>query len=220
MEEIFWLGLGDVHNSFSKVLNLPDLNKAQGVIISGDLTNRGNKAEVLEFLQQLKKQVPVVFAQIGNMDSKEVEEALEEVGVNLHRKVVYVEPGLYVAGMGYSTPTPFGTPSEVSEQTLATWLGELKSKVQDKSPLLFVSHTPPYGTRCDTLFSGAHVGSKAVLDFIQEVAPDICLTGHIHEARSVDEVGSTLVINPGTLATGGYVKIIFQDGRLEVETSF
>lgn len=218
--EVFWLGVGDIHNSFDKVLLLPELDKAQGIIISGDLTNRGSKREVISFVKELKQRVPQVLAQIGNMDGKLVEEALEEMGVNLHRKVVYLEPGVYVAGLGYSPPTPFGTPSEVSEETLAMWLEELKLKVQDKTPLLFISHTPPYGTKVDKVFSGQHVGSKSVLNFIKEVQPQVCLTGHIHEAQGIDEVSGCLIVNPGALASLGYVKIFLKDARIEVETSF
>ncbi|CAD7778588.1 MAG: hypothetical protein KCCBMMGE_00679 [Candidatus Methanoperedenaceae archaeon GB37] len=30
----------------------------------------------------------------------------------------------------------------------------------------------------------------------------MCLTGHIHEARNIDKIGKTLILNPGTIAQG------------------
>jgi Icc-related predicted phosphoesterase len=43
--------------------------------------------------------------------------------------------------------------------------------------------------------------------FLERVQPRLCVTGHIHESRAVDAIGKTVVINPGPLAAGGYVRI-------------
>ena len=75
--------------------------------------------------------------------------------------------------------------------------------------LILVSHTPPADTVVDRTGSGLHVGSRAVRQFIERVQPDLCLTGHIHEARGTDTLGRTLVVNPGELAAGGYAVITF-----------
>ena len=39
--EKFWIGFGDIHEDLSLVNEIPDLADAEGVIISGDITNRG-----------------------------------------------------------------------------------------------------------------------------------------------------------------------------------
>ena len=62
-----------------------------------------------------------------------------------------------------------------------------------------------------------HVGSTAVREFLEEAQPDICLCGHIHEARAVDRVGRTVVVNPGALAQGGYVLLRSNSGQLSAE---
>jgi Icc-related predicted phosphoesterase len=49
------------------------------------------------------------------------------------------------------------------------------------------------------------------------VKPELCITGHIHEARGTDMIGETLVINPGDLASGGYVLIRFDGGKVTGE---
>jgi uncharacterized protein len=69
---------------------------------------------------------------------------------------------------------------------------------------------PPYGTKTDMLYSGRSVGSKAVRAFIESRQPAICLCGHIHEAKGLDAIGKTQIINPGSLANGGYAVITLQ----------
>jgi len=217
MSNHLWLGCGDIHEDFGKVLSLPELNQADGILIAGDLTNRPCVEKTRGFLLTLKERCPNVWAQIGNMDSFEIEEVLDELGINVHLQVVELIPDLCLAGVGYSTPTPFNTPSEVSEKAMAKWLQELKPKLKDKKHVIFMTHTPPVNTKCDIVLSGAHVGSQAVREFVEEVQPDICLTGHIHESKGIDEIGQTLVVNPGPVGQGGYVKIWYRDQRLEVE---
>jgi len=58
---------------------------------------------------------------------------------------------------------------------------------QNPKKTIFVSHAPPYGTDLDVAHEG-HVGSIAVLSFIQEVQPHISLHGHIH--KTVDRTGN------------------------------
>jgi Predicted phosphoesterases, related to the Icc protein len=77
-----------------------------------------------------------------------------------------------------------------------------------------VIHTPPLNTKADRLGSGVSVGSPAVRRFLERAQPEVCLTGHIHESRAEDRLGRTLILNPGMLAHGGYVRLDYEDGRL------
>jgi uncharacterized protein len=68
--------------------------------------------------------------------------------------------------------------------------------------LILVSHVPPINTYLDVTYSQAHVGSKAVRDFIEKRQPLLCLHGHVHEAPKVtgtisESLGVSLCINPG-----------------------
>ncbi|RQW82897.1 MAG: serine/threonine protein phosphatase, partial [Geobacter sp.] len=47
----------------------------------------------------------------------------------------------------------------------------------------------------------------AVRSFIEEAQPEVCLTGHIHEARSEDRIGKTRIVHPGMFQEGGYAVI-------------
>lgn len=213
----FWIGIGDIHEQIMNVRFIPELADAAGVIVSGDLTNRGRKASAERILGEITRINPVVYAQIGNMDFKEVDDYLNEQGVNIHARGLDLGHGVGIMGVGYSNPTPFGTPSEVSDDQIAMWLDQAHAQVRDLPHLLLVAHNPPFGTTADKVRGGVSVGSRAVREFIERVQPEVCLTGHIHEARTVDAVGRTVVINPGQLAGGGYALIRLTDNGLEAE---
>ena len=83
-----------------------------------------------------------------------------------------MEIGRYhVAGLGYSSPTPFDTPGEYSEDQLAARLGRFAGL----QPLIMVCHCPPYGSTLDRVREGVHAGSTAVRDFIAARAARIFL---------------------------------------------
>jgi len=80
-----------------------------------------------------------------------------------------------------------------------------------------VTHNPPFGTRADMLPSGLHVGSKAVRMLIEELKPEVAVCAHIHEARGVDELGTTKIINPGRLPEGYCGIVEIKDGIVSAE---
>ena len=77
-------------------------------------------------------------------------------------------------------------------------------------------HAPPYGTKCDRLRTGEHVGSAALRALIDREQPDLVLCGHIHESRAIDEIGPTTVVNPGPVASGHYA-LVQVDAAVTVE---
>lgn len=210
----YWIAFGDVHGQTANMARLPGVEGAAGIIITGDLTLAGGVAEAAPVIEAARELNPVIFAQIGNMDYESVTAYLEEEGANLHRRVVPLDathaPGVVLAGVGGSTPTPFNTPSEYGEHLVAAWLDELAeeaAKAAGFRHMILVSHTPPKDTATDTVGGGVHVGSTAVRTFIERYQPALCLTGHIHESAGVERLGETLVLNPGMLADGGYARI-------------
>ena len=217
MSEIFWIAFGDVHESTGNIYKIDDISRAAGVLISGDLTNVGGRTRAAGLIDEIRILNKNIYAQIGNMDTGEVEKYLDETGINVHKRLVGLSGQVHLLGLGYSTPTPFSTPSEVDENQIRTWLDSIEGQAAKADNLIFMSHTPPLGTRADLLSSGVNVGSRAVREFIEKVRPAVCVTGHIHEARSVDQVGDTIVINPGTLASGGYVRLSFDGLKLGAE---
>lgn len=215
--EIYWIGFGDIHGDVMNIDRIPELSGAEGVIISGDLTTHGDLDEAKRILEAVRARNPKVYAQIGNMDSQQINAWLEQEGVNIHAKGLKIANGVGLVGVGTSSPTPFNTPSEYPDTRLGEWLEAGYSQLEAAENLLLVAHDPPRGTNADVVGGGQHVGSEAVREFIERVRPQVCLTGHIHEARSADRLGDTIVINPGMLSRGGYAVIGLRDGKLTAE---
>ncbi|CAD7780535.1 Calcineurin-like phosphoesterase [Candidatus Methanoperedenaceae archaeon GB37] len=193
---------GDVHNQIDYIDKIKELPSADWTIITGDLTNCGGKKEAEEIINYIRYYNTHILAQIGNMDFLEINDYFENLGINLHGHGYRLEEELAVFGVGGSTPTPFNTPTEYSEQEIAAFLYTAYEEVKNVSHKILVSHTPPFGTKVDIVRRGEHVGSRVIREFIEKEQPELCLTGHIHEARNIDKIGKTLILNPGTIAQG------------------
>lgn len=213
----FWIAIGDIHDDVSQIGYVPGISQAQGILISGDITNRGSRAQAQALLKQIERFNGRILAQIGNMDTRDIEDLLEEKGFNVHARATELGFNIGLIGVGYSTPTPFGTPSEVSDTRIRAWLDEAIQQARDFEYLILMAHDPPFGTRTDRVGSGQSVGSRAVREFIETYQPAVCITGHIHESRAVDWIGKTQIINPGLFGAGGYVLVRLDDGKLEAE---
>lgn len=218
----FWIAVGDLHDDVARLDEIPELAKAAGILVTGDITLGGSTAQAKRVLEPLAARAPRLMAQIGNMDHAEVTGWLEENGWNLHGRAQPLFPGVFAFGVGGSPFTPFGTPSEHSEEQLAEWMEagfaevrQLAAGSTGPAGLVLVAHTPPYGTACDRLHSGVPVGSTAVREFIEKHQPDICLCGHIHESRAEDSIGKTHVMNTGTLVGGGYAIVRFSGNGVQ-----
>ncbi len=216
-EDFMWIALGDIHDEINRLQEIPELKQADGIIVSGDLTMNGGAKQAERVLLALKEFNSHILAQIGNMDRMEVSELLNENNYNIHAQVRELAPNTCIFGVGGSTFTPFGTPSEFPESDFSFWLEEAWQKARKWSKRVLISHNPPKDTLCDVIGDNVHVGSTAVREFILENQPDICICGHIHEARNIDSIGRTVVINPGSFMDGGYVILRSNKGQLSVE---
>ncbi len=210
------IGLADVHGSRRAVESARHvLAAAEVVIFTGDITNFGRAPETEQVVAPLLEGSARVLAVSGNCDYPQVDDYLTEKGINLHGRGVVIN-GLGLVGAGGSLVTPFHTPNELTEEEMQQVLQQgLQQLPSPATPLVLVSHQPPYDTKCDLLSSGEHVGSHAVRSFIETYQPLLCFTAHIHEAVAVDYIGQTAVINPGQLRKGGYAWAQIADGALK-----
>ncbi|MBQ7739336.1 MAG: metallophosphoesterase [Desulfovibrionaceae bacterium] len=202
--EKYWIVLGDIHDRFEQCASIPELDGAEGFIISGDLTNVGSVSQASRVMQFLRSLKAFVWAQIGNMDRPEIDTWLTKENCNLHCTVRELLPNTAMFGVGGSIFTPFATPSEFSESDFALWLERCWKKAQNYPHTILVSHNPPFDTLCDRINSGQHVGSTAVKEFIESEQPDLCICGHIHESRAQTKIGRTYIVNPGAFVHGEY----------------
>ena len=164
----------------------------------------------------------------GNMDRPEVGLALDEIGVNIHgRGRVVRQPSasggpasIGVLGVGGSTPTPWGTPFEVSELEVTALLDAAWPAVQDTAPVVLVAHPPPFRTRLDRAGT-THAGSSAVREFVARHPVAVSLSGHIHESVAQQRLAGTLCVNPGAFRSGRYATLEWTPGgkpRVEAGT--
>lgn len=207
------ISFGDIHMDPADVGNIPGIESADHIIITGDITNFGYSLDAEAMLNRLSAINKNIMGVAGNLDQPEVADYLEDIGLSLHGKGKIID-GLGIVGLGGSNYTPFKTPYEFSEQELADLLASGLSQVGDVKNFILVSHAPPYKTETDKLLNGKHVGSTAVRSFIEQRQPLLCLTGHIHESRGQDYIGKTLVLNPGMIRDGGYTEVLFENDEI------
>ncbi len=198
------VALSDIHGSTRRLRTISrDLSVADVVLLVGDLTNFGRRRDAARVVGAVREYSEHILAVSGNCDYPDVDTYLTTEGINLHRKCITVDDVVFL-GVGGSTPCPGRTPNEFTEAQFRTFLEEASTNLEPCVPLILVSHQPPYHTVCDFAGNAGHVGSQSVRNFITQVQPMVCFTGHIHEGRGVDTIADTTVVNPGPLRAGGY----------------
>jgi Icc-related predicted phosphoesterase len=145
--------------------------------------------------QILQSRADRMYVLPGNHESTaDIETMCDRFGLhNLHERSIQVGRW-HVAGLGYSSPTPFQTPGEYTEAQMAQKLQRFAAL----DPLVLICHAPPHGTALDQVRPGLHAGSKSVREFIEAHQPEYFFCGHIHEAEGVAiDMGRTRARNVG-----------------------
>jgi len=186
------LAITDLHGG--KVDSLLGIEDVDLVLILGDITTGRGLEETRKRVQALRDAYPLLYSVYGNWERTESIDWLTAEGLNIDGKSVH-HKGVCIFGLGGSIPTPFNTPTEFPEEHFERLFSACPHP-QPHERLVIASHNPPYGA-CDRTLAGQHVGSRALRRFVDEHAPDLVLCGHIHEARGVENLGRTVVANPG-----------------------
>jgi Icc-related predicted phosphoesterase len=156
----------------------------------------------------------------GNDDTDEVLSALDETTtervVNAENRAVPLDDEHELLTIGYSTPTPWETPRERTDEEIAEVIEKLMPSVSDAAKTVFNFHCPPLDSGLDTCLKldasvwppkpvierGQPVhygaGSQAVADALADHQPTVGLHGHIHESRGATKYGRTPAFNPGS----------------------
>ncbi|MGD8505376.1 MAG: metallophosphoesterase family protein [Candidatus Bathyarchaeota archaeon] len=211
------LVVSDFHGSIEasrKAASKAEQIHADVAVIAGDVTHFGsvqNAKELLLSLVELK--LPVFFVP-GNCDSPSLATINLKGARCIHGSCETYDNGMFV-GVGGCPNTPFNTPFEMTEDEIMNVLNRSFEQVQLKSWLIMVSHTPPKDTKLDAAFIGEHVGSSSVRQYIEDKQPSIVFCGHIHEARGIDHIGNTVIVNPGP-ARHSQCAIADLDEKIEV----
>ena len=198
------LALSDIHGSYDVMESIiAKESDCDVIVVAGDVTTNGGVLEIGRALKLVQSAGKPVVAVCGNMDPPDLEEVLKDFGVSVNGKgVVISEVGFF--GVSASPVSILHTPNEISEEEIGVRADRGWKDVEAARWKVFVPHSPPYKTKVDKLFIGKHVGSRAVKNFIVQRQPDVTICGHIHEARGVDVVERTKVINCGPVGRGFY----------------
>lgn len=204
----------DLHGSERGVKNIENfLEKNYDVVIlDGDITQFGPPARARDIITKIKKENIRILSLPGNCDPRDVLPILKEENVNLHSKSVEIG-GIPFVGLGGSNTTPFGTPFELSEKEIMKNLKSLVQKI-DKNWVL-ITHAPPHNTKADLTSDKNHAGSKSVRRIIEGEKPLLNVCAHIHEARGINKIGETKIVNPGAISEG-YAAEVNLDKEIEV----
>lgn len=179
------------------------------------------------------------FVTGGNDDEPEVLDVMKRESnqsfFTCENDLVYVDDDHSMISVGWSTPTPWKTPREVSDEELGVMIEEMIVKVPDMKKAIFNFHDPPVDSSLDTcpmldwtkdppeqIVRGGQVvlfgaGSKSIRDAIEKHQPMLGLHGHIHESQSVAKLGRTTCVNPGSEYGEGILRgclINFVDGEV------
>jgi len=179
------------------------------------------------------------FVTGGNDDEWDVLTAIKKEGtkslIACENELVQVDDDHTMISVGISTPTPWKTPREVSEEEMARMIEEMAAKVPDMQKAIFNFHDPPKDSTLDTcpmldwdkdppeqIVKGGQpvmhgAGSRSVREAIEKYKPMLGLHGHIHESQAVARIGRTTCINPGSEYGEGILRgclVNFVDGEV------
>lgn len=205
-EEFFKLGAG---KNVKAVIIGGDVNPfimgagEDNIEVQREFLKRYLIPRIREFRKLWKKPVFIMF---GNDDFKVNYDLLikakkERVLKLLHQNVHKLK-GYFICGYSIVNPTPFILKDwEKSEKEIEKDLKKMEGRCRGKCITVF--HAPPFNTNLDLLYTGEHVGSKSIREFIERAQPELSLHGHIHESPEIsgcvtDKIGNTLCINPGS----------------------
>jgi len=155
------------------------------------------------------------FVSGANDDFFEVDDviAASESVEDPNGKVIELEGGFELLGMGYGNPTPWACPRDVPEEELAERIDKVAAGVRNIDHAIFSLHVPPLGSGLDVApklddylrprvgaagLEMIPVGSTATRDAIVKYRPLIGLHGHIHESKGVKRLGGVTIANPGS----------------------
>lgn len=180
------------------------------------------------------------FVTGGNDDEPEVLDVMKRDGNKsffaCENEMVYVDDVHPMISVGFSTPTPWKTPREVSDEELGRMIEEMIAKVPDMNKAIFNFHDPPIDSSLDTcpmldwskdppeqILQGGQpilfgAGSRSIREAIEKYKPMLGLHGHIHESQSVAKIGRTTCINPGSEYGEGILRgclVNFVDGEVK-----
>jgi len=220
---IKYLLITDIHGYVKPLVKVLRSEKDyDAILLAGDISGYdGRYDHVLKVLSEEARLGISIVMVIGNMDNPKllniISENYPEIKC-LHGNLTTVG-NIMIAGLSGGLYSPFNTPFELGEDDFSTLIKNIVNELRGASTskrFILLTHTPPYKTKVDVVYRGEHVGSRAIRKFIEELAPLAVVSGHIHEARGIDRIGNSIIVNPGPLFKGFYGFMSVNDNNIDV----
>jgi Icc-related predicted phosphoesterase len=185
------------------------------VIVCGDIADGPFIPVASRILTYIAESNVPVFYVPGNMDSPSLTLITDIPNVKCIHGTYTTFNDLVFAGVGGAVIGPFNTPFELSEAEFRNLLDKMFP--QSSSNTILITHCPPRNTAIDKTRFGVHGGSIELRRIIEDKQPIASFSGHIHEARGIDKINKTVIVNPGPAFKGYYSIAEVKDGEVKVD---
>lgn len=180
--------------------NLLDLPDGDLIIHAGDVSSRGTRDEVTEFLSWFKKldfKHKIFIA--GNHDFFFELAETEDIKALISDNVIYLnDNGVEVEGLNiWGSPIQPWFNNWAFNRKRGKEIKEYWNKIPNNLDIL-ITHGPPKGI-LDKTISGESVGCEDLYNTILEVKPKVHVYGHIHEAYGEESRHGVRFINASVL---------------------
>jgi len=172
-----------IHEVYGWLVDKVAVESPDAVVLAGDLfgwggdgstVEEGQATDRLRVLEHMSGIRCPIFYVMGNDDWIELD-APGPLHQSIHGKRVDLGDFSFV---GYQFSLPFmGGVFEKPENEIEEDLAQLEAEVDSRT--VFVTHGPAHGA-LDRVYSGEHVGSTSLRDFLDRNAPRVHIHGHIH----------------------------------------
>ena len=213
------LAITDIHGRIEEAYRLAKISKeikADIITISGDISTHKSIEIAWEILKILNETgIPVAFV-LGNIDNPQILKMPEPKGTYQlqGRKLEFM--GHIFTGMGGSLMNPFSTFLQYTEEEIKKTIMNVLRDI-DGEKLILITHNPPQNTKTDVTSWGEHVGSVSIREIIEEKQPRLNICGHIHEAKGIDKIGRTYIVNPGPAMRKNYAIIDIKQREVKIQ---
>jgi uncharacterized protein len=173
--------------------------------------------------ERLKDSEIEFFVMLGNDDDEQLADILRS-----SKKLRYAEDGIVelpggheMVSLGYSTPTPWNTPRECSEEELEERIEQVIGGLERPETAVMNFHCPPLDSHLDQApqldenlrpvvtpggYALMSVGARAVRRAIEASGAALGLHGHVHESPAGQTIGTTMCVNPGSEYAEGILR--------------
>lgn len=172
------------------------LPKGDVLLHAGDVSYKGEKSEVVDFLQwfsSLNFRYKIFIA--GNHDFYFEKASIAEIDNLIPDDIIYLnDSGVTINGIHiWGSPiTPWFFNWAFNRQRGANI--QRHWKLIPENTDILITHGPCFGI-CDTVINGNHAGCKDLAKKLHEIKTKVHLCGHIHEGYGQVQKGGTKFIN-------------------------